>query len=69
MSILKLVKKVELIFVSKKISKVIKELTGCDINLDIQELEIMSGDEMAKIHISLDGFMKAEEYDKLLSKI
>ena len=55
--------------VSKLIKRSIKKHLGCEMDITIQDLSLLSNDEKTHIHISVDGMMTKDEIKKLLKEI
>ena len=55
--------------IAKLVKKMIKKHLGCDMDISIQELTLLSNDEKAHIHIDIDGIMTREELKKLLKEV
>lgn len=51
------------------IKKMIKKHLGCDIDISIQEITVLSNDDKTHVHMCIDGVMTKEVRKKLLNSL
>lgn len=55
--------------VAKLVSKAVSKKLGCDVNIQISEIEAKTTDGKVHIHVDVDGEMSNDEFMKLIKTI